>query len=318
MIIYAVNIHVGGGKVLLDELLRATPLSELDHLYVDQRYSLPEGLPPDSVTRVKPTIFHRLAAEFKLKSKSRRAERVLMFGNLPPIFKLPTHVVLYLQNVLLLQDIGLTGFKVKTKLRLAIEKIWLKFFRHNIDEIWVQTTHVADLSSSLFERAKIKIRPIIPLELQGEPIKKNSKKFLYDFIYVASDEPHKNIGRLVSAWSLLGRNGIHPKLILVLGPVSARSVERFKPDPKLGIEVFRNLSRQDLFGLYAQSKALIYPSILESFGLPIIEAKKFGLRILASDLPYARALNCVDQFFDPSSAEKIAEAVTIFLNTPLV
>lgn len=45
-------------------------------------------------------------------------------------------------------------------------------------------------------------------------------------------------------------------------------------------------SENTVFNYYEKCDALIFPSIMESFGLPLSEAKQFNLPILAIDLPY--------------------------------
>jgi glycosyltransferase involved in cell wall biosynthesis len=40
--------------------------------------------------------------------------------------------------------------------------------------------------------------------------------------------------------------------------------------------------------LYRHVNALLFPSFIETFGLPLTEAASFGLPVLAADLPYAR------------------------------
>lgn len=44
----------------------------------------------------------------------------------------------------------------------------------------------------------------------------------------------------------------------------------------------------DVFAMYRTCDALVFPSYIESFGLPLIEAAMVGLPILAADLPYSR------------------------------
>jgi glycosyltransferase involved in cell wall biosynthesis len=61
---------------------------------------------------------------------------------------------------------------------------------------------------------------------------------------------------------------------------------------------------------YAECDALVFPSLEESYGLPLIEAMHLGLPIVAADLPYAREL-CGDQaiYFDPRSATALRAAI---------
>lgn len=47
------------------------------------------------------------------------------------------------------------------------------------------------------------------------------------------------------------------------------------------------LTFDDLMSLYKSADALLFPSYIETFGLPLIEAAAFGLPVICSDLPYA-------------------------------
>ena len=49
------------------------------------------------------------------------------------------------------------------------------------------------------------------------------------------------------------------------------------------------ISREDVFLNYTNS-ILIFPSYVESFGLPLLEAKMTGTIIIASDTPYSREI----------------------------
>ena len=48
------------------------------------------------------------------------------------------------------------------------------------------------------------------------------------------------------------------------------------------------LSHSEMLSYYKSVDLVVFPSSLESFGLPLIEAAEFGKRIVASDLSYAR------------------------------
>jgi glycosyltransferase involved in cell wall biosynthesis len=52
---------------------------------------------------------------------------------------------------------------------------------------------------------------------------------------------------------------------------------------------------------------------MESFGLPLIEARQAGLPILASELDYVRDIVDPEESFDPFSARSIVRAVTRFM-----
>ena len=68
-----------------------------------------------------------------------------------------------------------------------------------------------------------------------------------------------------------------------------------------------------LINFIEKADALIYPSLFESFGMPIIEARSFNLPVLASELDYVRDLIDPEGSFDPNSPVSIARAVKRFM-----
>ena len=80
-------------------------------------------------------------------------------------------------------------------------------------------------------------------------------------------------------------------------------------------------SRKKVFEIYAQSDCLIFPSKLESWGLPITEYKLFNKPILAADLTYAYETlgnyNKVN-FFKPDDAQMLSKYIVTFLENKLI
>lgn len=74
-------------------------------------------------------------------------------------------------------------------------------------------------------------------------------------------------------------------------------------------------TRDQMQQQYRESQCLIFPSRLETWGLPITEAKQHGLAILAADLPYAYETvgdcDAVD-FFAPDQPAALAERMKAF------
>lgn len=70
------------------------------------------------------------------------------------------------------------------------------------------------------------------------------------------------------------------------------------------------LNNKSCMDMYQKADALFFPSLLESYGLPLLEAMVLGLPILCSDLPYARWM-CEDQaiYFDPFNPASAWDAV---------
>ncbi|PHR11333.1 MAG: hypothetical protein COA41_20245 [Sphingopyxis sp.] len=72
------------------------------------------------------------------------------------------------------------------------------------------------------------------------------------------------------------------------------------------------ISRQEVYQFYNDVDALIFPSLLETWGLPLTEFKHFNKPIIAADLPYAHeTLGDYNKiyWFDPHSESSFKEAI---------
>ena len=59
----------------------------------------------------------------------------------------------------------------------------------------------------------------------------------------------------------------------------------------------------------------IYPSLVESFGLPLIEAAQLGTQVIAADLPYVYEVIEPSLTFDPYSTQSISNAILKAIET---
>ena len=79
----------------------------------------------------------------------------------------------------------------------------------------------------------------------------------------------------------------------------------------------KNLNEAALAQLYEQAAALIYPSLYEGFGIPILEAFSRGLPVLLSDRScFPEIAGNAALYFDPENADSIAGAVRRILAEP--
>ena len=120
---------------------------------------------------------------------------------------------------------------------------------------------------------------------------------------------------MIEAWCLLSEEQLYPKLVLTIdGETSLHNyIEKQVGNYGLNIEIKPNLDRKELLSLYNQATALIFPSLFESYGLPIIEANQHELPIIASELDYVRDILDPVETFDPHSARSICRSVKRFL-----
>ncbi|MDP1671515.1 MAG: glycosyltransferase, partial [Burkholderiales bacterium] len=263
LIIHAPNVHRGGGRTLLLSLLQATARSGGCLVLADDRLAtlpLPENT---EVIRFPPSVAGRLAAERFLRARAQPADVVLCMGNLPPLFQLRARrTVLFIQNRYLLDAVDTSAFDAIVRLRIAIERLWLRRTISRVQQILVQSPSMADAVHRCLD-IRSEVAPFALLDSgHTAPVTKDSPgdAGTAGFLYVASGEPHKNHRRLVEAWLLLAEAGIRPLLRLTLNtahhPELAAWITASSEHSGLRIENSGEVSPEQLARLYKESAAL--------------------------------------------------------------
>ncbi len=119
--------------------------------------------------------------------------------------------------------------------------------------------------------------------------------------YPAAEYPHKN-HMVLEGLQSLEVSELIDRLVITI-PAKANSSET------KWFSCVGRLSHAGCLSEYEKADALIFPSVLESYGLPLVEAMVMGMPVVAADLPYARVL-CGDEgiYFDPESPESLLNA----------
>lgn len=140
------------------------------------------------------------------------------------------------------------------------------------------------------------------------------------FLMVGTIEPRKGHSVALEAFERLWREGGEATLCIAgrSGWEVAHLTERLRYHEEFGRRLFwiDGPSDPQLYGLYAACDALISSSYMEGYGLPIVEAARFGKPIIASDIPVFRELGerlGNTRFFELGSASSLAEAVRSFM-----
>lgn len=139
--------------------------------------------------------------------------------------------------------------------------------------------------------------------------------------FISMYAKHKNFERLIESLTLLDES-IREKLALVLTLPEEHFdfyLKELIDKNNLGENVinFGVLNKNELSYLYKSLDFFISPSLLESFGLPLIEAMHFEIPVLVSDLEYAHNV-CEDAaiYFNPFTQEDIADKIKLVLSKP--
>ena len=149
---------------------------------------------------------------------------------------------------------------------------------------------------------------------------KNTKIVKNSFLYPSFPRIFKNFEVICKAVEILENKNIENfKVYLTIdGSENIYSKEIVEKYGRLKCIEFIGLqTRENLMKYYSKIETVIFPSKLETWGLPISEAKAFGKNIILADLEYAHeTLGTYEKvmFFGPDDAEKLAEKMEMLIN----
>jgi glycosyltransferase involved in cell wall biosynthesis len=127
-------------------------------------------------------------------------------------------------------------------------------------------------------------------------------------------ESHKNVAVLIESL----RHVSDPKLEVwiagpdTINPAYVRRLRALADELRLGprVRFLGPVPYREIFSYYRGAVALVFPSLLETFGHPLLEAMLAGTPIVASDIPTCREVAAdVALYFDPHDPVALAAAV---------
>jgi glycosyltransferase involved in cell wall biosynthesis len=136
---------------------------------------------------------------------------------------------------------------------------------------------------------------------------------------VGNDKPYKNLKRLITAFSWVqqkrpdsqlvligGCDGLEPAIEALQLPNSSVHLPGFVPETKL----------RDILG---STDLFVFPSLIEGFGLPIIEAMAAGIPVITSDRqPMKSVAGDAARLVDPTDTVAMAAEITQILSSEAI
>ena len=333
LIFDAVGIRGGGAFSILDDLLITFPL--VDENIQIQLYVIPAQLRDFEVKgynfknikfkEVKISryyigrlIWQNLLLPFLFYKNS--FDHLFSFYNYGSYF-IPRQTIYFHQPLIF--DLSIyKDKKIKFKLIRFMSFLSFRFTKNVIVQTPDFKKKICKINKSL--ESKIYVIPGGYHYLKSNDNVIGSDLYYNRIIYIAHPSLHKNFDVLLEALALLNKgNGRKIKLCLTLykdAPLYSRKADCQETERlielarKLNvykyIEWMGVLGKSEVMKELQVSDMLVFPSLCESFGLPLVEAISVNRPIVAADLPYAHevAKDCA-LYFSPHSSEDLAEKI---------
>lgn len=213
---------------------------------------------------------------------------------------------------------------LKTRLRLAIQRRAVRGSARRADQVvfvseWSRQAMSPELGIPLEKSTVIYhgVSENFGTPLEGESGSKAENPFI---LVVSVVLEHKNLVRLIEAYDQLLQS-LDQKLDLVIaGPIGSVKLHQAL---KLALEqrgltdnvrFLNSITSDELLALYHQAELMVFPSLEETFGLPLIEAMAAGLPIAVSQASAIPEV-CGDaaRYFDPQDMSDMTRAMSDIL-----
>jgi len=256
-----------------------------------------ENIKVISVPWIKKTWFHRWYYDnFCVKKLIKRYNIDLIFSMQNMAIKgVKCPQIVYLHQSLQFSPIKYSFFKKDERLLWIRQNIICNLMKQSLryaNTIVVQTKWMKAATKDWLKDPKKKIEVIPPDIVIKENCEHVDKRVPELFFYPAADEVYKNHEIIIRACEILQQKNIPYRVLFTMNTDESRYASKLYLEvkrKKLNIEFVGLLEYEQIMRLYKKA-TLVFPSCLESYGLPLLEAKKSDGLILCSDLPFAHEI----------------------------
>jgi glycosyltransferase involved in cell wall biosynthesis len=135
------------------------------------------------------------------------------------------------------------------------------------------------------------------------------------FTTVTSDEPRKNIGIFCKiAPEFVGRANF-----VVVGQVDGNRYMNYEPEMYSNLHFTGYLGDEQKVEVIRHSMGMIFPSVAEGFGIPIVEGALLGIPVICSNLAVFHEITSnMALYFEPGSPDQLVFRINQVLSNPTV
>jgi len=143
-----------------------------------------------------------------------------------------------------------------------------------------------------------------------EKLKLNGIKYI---VYPANFWEHKNHKILLNAFSMYAHRNLTAKLVLT-GNALGKEKEYEEIFEKMGLKnrviITGYLNNEEFYSILKNSKGLIFPSLFEGFGIPIVEAMYINKLISCSNVTSLPEVGCESIcYFNPTKPDEVLKGI---------
>lgn len=325
IVLSGINLHAGGTLTIYREMLR-----ELIRLNINKKYDVvcfvyKKELFEEFKTEVtlieipqsRKNYIRRLYYENIYFNKYSRNNDIYIWisvQDITPKVKCKK-LFTYCHNPMMFYKFKINELKYSKKLFIfsILYKYVYKMNIHKNTYVVVQQNWIRDIFKKIYHMDNILVsRPKLENKVINNIEKKNEN---YHFVYASQATFFKNFELICKAAEILVKKGItNFKVTLTIdGTESLYSKDIFEKYKHINqINWVGFVKQKKLFEIYGESDCLIFPSKIETWGLPISEYECTGKPIIVSDLPYAHeTVGNYDKvcFIDPFDEYKLADTM---------
>ena len=202
------------------------------------------------------------------------------------------------------------------------------YYQYYVPQVLIQSEHIVCNSQStakdIVEFCHISASKITPISLAYDsnyfrPLEQTNSRSQYPyFLYVGRHDPYKNISRLIIAFASLPSN--HEYQLWLAGSSDNRYTPALKKQvQELGlnhrVKFLEYVPYDDLPKIISGAIALVFPSLWEGFGLPVLEAMACGTPVITSNLSsLPEVAGDAAILINPYKVEEITDAMQAIAN----
>jgi glycosyltransferase involved in cell wall biosynthesis len=166
-------------------------------------------------------------------------------------------------------------------------------------------------------------RPDIPPEERERVARKYGLRIPY-LLFLGGERPHKNAQNVIRAFAEARRSRPDlPHILALAGPMPKNTarIDALIGALDLASAIVRPglIEEEDLPGLFAGADVLLYPTLYEGFGLPVVEAMASGTPVLTSSTSALQEIAGGYAFLvDPLDVDAIARGIVALTTDPKI